>query len=423
VGAGWTGGWLDETRGISYSEHEMNGIDRIISDLCVQTESKIVLLVMDGLGDLPQDGRTPLETAQTPHLDRLASAGACGLTDPVSMGITPGSGPSHLSLFGYDPTHYRLGRGILEALGVDVDVGPDDLVARGNFATLKEGLITDRRAGRIPTEENQELCRTLNKALSPIEGAGIRVYPGKEHRFVVQFTRPGLRDALSDADPQKEHKPRAYTEALEPEARDTAALVNAFLDRATEILQGQARANTVLLRGFARYPDIPTMQERFKLRPAAIANYPMYRGLATLVGMEVLEVGPNISDLFSTLERHYSEFDFFYVHIKKTDSSGEDGDFAAKTEAITRADTFIPRITALGPDVLVVTSDHSTPCQLKAHSWHPNPFLVHAETAQPDLVSTFSERACSQGYLGRFPAVHAMALMLAHGGKLKKYGA
>jgi 2,3-bisphosphoglycerate-independent phosphoglycerate mutase len=401
----------------------MNGIEGIISDLCVQTDTRIVLLVMDGLGDLPRNGLTPLEAADTPHLDRLASGGACGLTDPVAMGITPGSGPSHLALFGYDPTSYQLGRGILEALGVDVDVGPNDLVARGNFATLRDGLIVDRRAGRIPTEENRELCRSLNAALSPIEGAGISVYPGKEHRFVVKFTREGLKDALSDADPQKEQKPRAYAAALSPEAEDTALLVNAFLDKATEILRDQERANTVLLRGFARFPSIPTIQERFKLRPAAIANYPMYRGLAKLVGMEVLDVGPEIPDLFTALARHYEDFDFFYVHVKKTDAAGEDGDFDAKTEAITLTDTFIPRIEELGPDVLAVTSDHSTPCRLKSHSWHPNPFFIHAATAQPDLVRAFSERSCGQGYLGRFPALRAMALMLAHGGKLKKYGA
>jgi len=401
----------------------MNGIDGIISELCLQTDSKIVLLVMDGLGDLPRNGRTPLEAADTPHLDRLASGGACGLTDPVARGITPGSGPSHLALFGYDPITNQLGRGILEALGVDVDVGPNDLVARGNFATLRDGLIVDRRAGRIPTEENRELCRSLNAALSPIEGAGISVYPGKEHRFVVKFTREGLIDALSDADPQKEQKPRVYTTAVSAEAEGTAVLVNAFLDRATEILRDQERANTVLLRGFARFPSIPTMQERFKLRPAAIANYPMYKGLAKLVGMEVLDVGPEIPDLFSTLERHFADFDFFYVHVKKTDSAGEDGDYHAKTEAIARTDTFIPRIEELGPDVLVVTSDHSTPCRLKSHSWHPNPILIHAEAAQPDRVTAFSERACSQGYLGRFPALHVMALMLAHGGKLNKYGA
>ena len=400
-------------------------VDResLLAELSIRTDSKIVLLVMDGLGDLPQDGRTPLEAARTPHLDRLAREGVCGLTDPISMGITPGSGPSHLALFGYEPTSYQLGRGILEALGVNVDVGENDLVARGNFATLRGGRITDRRAGRIPTEENQELCRLLNEALEPIEEAAVRVFPGKEHRFVVRFTRPGLRDALTDADPQKEDKPRAYTKALDPQAEPTARLVNAFLDRATDILEGQPKANTVLLRGFARYPSLPTMQDLFRLNPAAIANYPMYLGLAKLVGMAVLDGGDNMEDLFTALERHYSEYDFFYIHVKKTDSYGEDGNFAAKTETISRVDSLIPRILDLKPDVLTVTSDHSTPCLLASHSWHPNPFLIHARTAQPDDVRVFSEKSCSRGYLGRFPAVHAMSLMLAHAGKLKKYGA
>jgi 2,3-bisphosphoglycerate-independent phosphoglycerate mutase len=398
-------------------------IDSILTDLSLQTDSKIVLLVLDGLGDLPVEGRTPLEAAATPHLDRLAAEGSCGLTDPVSWGITPGSGPSHLALFGYDPTAFQLGRGILEALGVDVDVGPNDLVARGNFATLEAGLIVDRRAGRIATEENRELCRALNAALTPIEGAEIRVFPGKEHRFVVKFSRPGLSQALTDADPQKENKPRTGVRPLSPEAESTARLVNGFLDRATEILASQPQANTVLLRGFAQFPAIPTLRDRFGLRPAAIANYPMYRGLAKLVGMEVLEVGPETADLFSTLEHRYVDFDFFYVHFKGTDAAGEDGNFDAKTAAIAQVDTFIPTLQALNPDVLVVTADHSTPCTLKSHSWHPNPFLIHARSAQPDSVRIFTERACSQGYLGRFPAVHALALMLAHAGKLKKYGA
>jgi 2,3-bisphosphoglycerate-independent phosphoglycerate mutase len=339
------------------------------------------------------------------------------------MGITPGSGPSHLALFGYDPIAYQLGRGILEALGVDVEVGPDDMVARGNFATLTDGLITDRRAGRIATEENQRLCDLLNDALAPIQGARIRVFPGKEHRFVVKFTQAGLNDELTDADPQQEKKPRAYTEARSRQAEASARIVNGFLDRATKILQDQPRASTVLLRGFARYPTIPTLPDRFALKPAAIANYPMYRGLAKLVGMRVLDTGSDPADLFSTLEKHYQDYDFFYVHVKKTDSSGEDGDFAAKTAAIALTDSFVPRITALKPDVLVVTADHSTPCQLCAHSWHPNPFLLQARTAMPDLVNRFSERACSQGYLGRFPAKFAMSLMLGHAGKLKKYGA
>ena len=397
--------------------------ENILSELCVETESKIVLLVMDGLGDLPMDGKTPLETALTPNLDALAAQSECGLTNPVSMGITPGSGPAHLSLFGYDPIRYILGRGILEALGVDVEVGNNDLVARGNFATLKNDLIVDRRAGRIPTSENEKLCQKINEILPPLEGAEITLYPGKEHRFVVKFSKPGLSDALKDADPQKENRPRAYTQPLSPKAENSAKIANLFLDAVTEILKDNPKANTALLRGFAKYPSIPTMNHLYKLNSAAIANYPMYKGLAKLVGMEVLAVGPEINDLFDTLEKHYQEYTFFYIHIKKTDSCGEDGDFAGKTEAIAKTDLYIPRILALKPDVVVVTADHSTPCRLKAHSWHPNPFLLHSASALPGLTNVFSEKECSRGFLGRFPAVKAMSLMLAHAGKLKKFGA
>lgn len=395
----------------------------IVSDLCLETSSKIVLLVMDGLGDLPMDGKTALEAAHTPNLDYLAAQGACGLTDPIAMGITPGSGPSHLALFGYDPTEYQLGRGILEALGVDVEVGEHDLVARANFATLRDGKIVDRRAGRIPTALNVELCKQLNRELEPIQGADIAVFPGVEHRFVVRFTKPGLQDALTDADPQKEGNPPCYTRALSPGGEEAAGIVNTFLDRVTAILSQQPHANTALMRGFARYPAIPTMQERFLLKPAAIANYPMYRGLAKLVGMEVLPVGSEMEDLFAVFEKSYADFTFFYLHIKKTDSAGEDGHYEAKRSVIEHADRQIPRILALQPEVLVVTADHSTPCAMKGHSWHPNPFLIHSTLAQPDLVTVFSEKSCSQGYLGRFPAKNALTLMLAHAGKLKKYGA
>jgi len=361
--------------------------------------------------------------AATPNLDKLAAQGACGLTDPVFRGITPGSGPAHLSLFGYDPIRYQLGRGILEALGVNVEVGENDLVARGNFATLKNGLIIDRRAGRIPTRENERLCLTLNNKIQPIEGTKISFYPGREHRFVVKFSKDGLSGALSDADPQQENKPRAYTSPLSPEANNTAKLVNIFLDEVTNILKGNPKANTVLLRGFAKYPELPAMDTLYKLKPAAIANYPMYRGLAKLAGMNVLNVGAEIEDLFTTLEKYYANFNFFYVHVKKTDSSGEDGNYEAKKAAIEKTDSLIPRMLALKPEVLIVTSDHSTPCLMKSHSWHPNPFLIWGQTAQPDTVTSFTEKDCSLGYLGRFPAVEAMPLMLAHAGKLKKYGA
>jgi len=397
--------------------------EKIVSEVSIQSDSKIILLVMDGLGGLPVQGKTELEAANTPHLDHLAAKSACGLIDPVFMGITPGSGPAHLALFGYDPTQYILGRGILEALGSDVEVGKNDLVARGNFATLKDDLIVDRRAGRIPTEENAALCQRLNKALKTRRGLKITLYPAKEHRFVVKFSGEGLSDALTDADPQKENKPRVYTSPLCPETAKTAQIANDFLDEVTNILKDSPRANTVLLRGFSKYPTIPTLAELFKLRPAAIANYPMYKGLARLVGMEILKAGQNLSDLFDAAEKHYKDHDFFYIHVKKTDSAGEDGNFEAKKEAIEETDSYIPRLLALKPDVLVVTSDHSTPSLLKSHSWHPNPFLLFSKNAIADKVMTFTEKECSQGYLGRFQAIYAMPLMLAHARKLKKFGA
>ncbi len=397
--------------------------EKIVSEVSIQSDSKIILLVMDGLGGLPVQGKTEIEAANTPHLDHLAAKSACGLTDPVFMGITPGSGPAHLALFGYDPTQYMLGRGILEALGSDVEVGKNDLVARGNFATLKDDLIVDRRAGRIPTEENAALCQRLNKTLKTKRGMKITLYPAKEHRCVVKFSGEGLSSALTDADPQKENKPRVYTSPLCPEAAKTVQVVNDFLDEVTDILKDSPGANTVLLRGFSKYPTIPTLAELFKLKPAAIANYPMYKGLARLVGMEILKAGQNLSDLFDAAEKHYKDHDFFYIHVKKTDSAGEDGNFEAKKEAIEETDSYIPRLLALKPDVLVVTSDHSTPSLLKSHSWHPNPFLLFSKNAIADKVMMFTEKECSQGYLGRFQAIYAMPLMLAHARKLKKFGA
>jgi len=397
--------------------------EELAKELAQATDSKIVLMVVDGLGGLPVNGKTELETARHPNLDKLAGEGICGLTDPVYPGITPGSGPAHLSLFGYDPLVYRLGRGILEALGSGVDVGNLDLVARGNFATLRGGVITDRRAGRIPTSETERLCAAINAKLPQRPGAKVSLFPGKEHRFVFKVSGQGLADGLSDADPQKEGKPPVPVQPTRPDSKQAAEVVNAFVADVTALLRDEAKANTVLMRGFSKFPSIPTMGQLFKIRPAAIANYPMYKGLAKLVGMDVQSVGSETEDLFRTVESRFQDFDFFYIHFKRTDSAGEDGNFEAKVKAIEEFDAFVPRLTALKPDVLVVTSDHSTPSLLKGHSWHPNPFLLAAGTAMTDAVTRFTERDCSRGGLGRFPSLQAMALMLAHAGKLKKYGA
>ncbi len=397
--------------------------EELAKELSQTTDSKIVLLVMDGVGGLPAKDRSELEAARKPHLDELAKRGVCGVSDPVFMGITPGSGPAHLALFGYDPLKYQLGRGILEALGSGVEVGRNDLVSRGNFATFRDGRIADRRAGRIPTEENVRICAYINAHLPKRDGVEVKVFPGKEHRFVARFTAEGLADALTDADPQKEGKPRLPTSAIVPEAAKAAGIVNRFLDDLTGVLKGEPKANTALLRGFSKFPSIPTMQELFKIRPAAIANYPMYKGLAKLLGMTVMDVGAETADLFDALEKSYGDYDFFYVHYKKTDSAGEDGKFEAKVAAIEALDKFIPRLVALKPDVLVVTSDHSTPSALSGHSWHPNPFVLVSKTAGADDVAEFTERACGKGLLGRFRALYAMPLMLAHALKLKKFGA
>ncbi len=393
-------------------------------ELTQVTPSKIVLTVLDGLGGLPVKGKTELEAARHPNLDALAREAACGLTHPVYPGITPGSGPAHLALFGYDPLRYQLGRGILEALGSGVDVGPQDLVARGNFATIKADLITDRRAGRIATSECERLCARVNAGLPERPGYKVSLTPGKEHRFVFKLSGPNLADGLTDADPQKEGKPAVPVKPLAAEAKLAANIVNGFIADVTALLKDEPSANTVLMRGFSKHPTIPTMTELYKIKPAAVANYPMYKGLAKLAGMDVLKVGPETKELFRAFEARYNDFDFFYIHFKRTDAAGEDGNYEAKVNAIEEFDAFVPQLTALKPDVLVVTSDHSTPALLKAHSWHPNPFLLVAKTALPDDVARFSERECgSRGSLGRFPALQAMSLMLAHAGKLMKFGA
>jgi 2,3-bisphosphoglycerate-independent phosphoglycerate mutase len=398
--------------------------ESIIKEISIKTDSKILLLVMDGVGGLPVDGKTELEQAETPNLDNLASRSICGLTDAVGYGITPGSGPSHLALFGYDPLKYIIGRGVLEALGIGVELTPKDMAARGNFATMdSRGIIVDRRAGRIPTEKNREICALLSEKIKMIKGVKILIQPGKEHRFVVIFRGHGLNGPLSDADPQKDGEKAKPARALSARAKKAEEVANSFINKANEVLKTQHPANTVLLRGISKVPSIPSMGELFKLSPAAIATYPMYKGLARLVGMEVLQTGDSISDEVNTLRENFGEYDFFYLHIKQTDSSGEDGNYEKKVKIIEQVDKFIPQILDLGFDVIAITGDHSTPSLLKSHSWHPNPFLLYSKFIRVDGVKRFTERECSKGSLGRFPAVNAMCLMLANGLKLKKFGA
>jgi 2,3-bisphosphoglycerate-independent phosphoglycerate mutase len=379
---------------------------------------------MDGVGGLPhpQTGKTELESARKPNLNRIAKESVCGLIDPVSPGITPGSAPGHLAIFGYDPVQFNIGRGVAEALGIDAKLKPDDIAARGNFCTIdNQGIITHRRAGRISTEKNARLCRLLSDIV--IEGADISVLPVKEHRFVLIFRGEGLSPELGDSDPQQIGLPPRKIEALAPEAQRTADIANEFVSQARDILRSEAPANMVLLRGFSRRPHIPSMSEIYKLKPAAIATYPMYRGLARLVGMRVLSGGETIAEQLNSLNRYYADYDFFFVHFKTTDTKGEDGDFRAKVQAIEELDGALPSLLNLSPDVLIITGDHSTPATLAMHSWHPVPFMLKSKWCRPDDVAEFSERACLAGGMGRFPATEIMPLAMAHALKLDKFGA
>ena len=386
--------------------------------------SKIVFLIIDGVGGLPhpETGKTELESARKPNLSRIARDSLCGLIDPISPGITPGSAPGHLAIFGYDPIKYSIGRGVVEALGIDLELKPEDITARGNFCTVDDrGIIIDRRAGRVSTDKSTELCRSLNDIA--IDGAEISVLPVKEHRFVLILRGEALSPELADSDPQQAGLAPKKIEALSPQAQRTAEIANEFVSQARSLLQGKTPANMVLLRGFSRRPDIPSIPEIYKLKPAVIAIYPMYRGLAKLVGMQVLPGGESITEQLNSLRRYYADYDFFFVHFKNTDARGEDGNFRAKVQAIEELDDALPSLLSLDPEVLIITGDHSTPATLAMHSWHPVPFMLRSRWCRSDNVTEFSEKACLAGGMGRFPATEIMPLAMANALKLDKFGA
>ncbi len=398
----------------------------LIDQLTIEHDSKIVFFILDGLGGLQMEGHptTELEAAHTPNMDSLVAQGTCGLMIPVEPGVTPGSGPGHFALFGYDPVQANIGRGVLSAAGLEFDLTERDVAARGNFATLDDrGNVVDRRAGRIPTEENERICQTLLQQVRLDDGVEFFLKTEKEHRVLFVLRGEGLGGEVDDTDPQQLGVPPHEPKGHDPESKRTAAYVRQFLQQVRTILKDEPRANFILLRGFAKHRPYKSLKERFKLRAYAIANYPMYRGIARLVGMEVAPVSENLSTQIDELERQYSNYDFFFIHFKYTDSTGEDGDFAAKVRVIEEVDALLPRIVKLNPDVLIITGDHSTPSALRTHSWHPIPVLLHAKTARRDRVTRFSENDCLQGGLGIFYSQHLMSLALAHAGRLIKFGA
>lgn len=400
-------------------------IHDLTRELHSKNDSKIVMLVADGLGGLPRQpgGPTELEAARTPNLDALAARGVQGLSIPVKPGISPGSGPGHLGLFGYDPLKYQIGRGALEATGIGMPLQPGDVAARCNFCTIDgDGNITDRRAGRIPSDESAPLARKLNEIR--IDGVEVLVEPVKEHRFVVLFRGEGLGDDVADTDPQATGVP-----PLDPRpgsdagSQRTAEIAKQFVAQAREMLKDETKANCLTMRGFAARPNLPTYEEVYGLKAAAIAVYPMYRGLASLVGMEIVGQAQTLEEQVAVLKEHWDQYDFFFVHFKYTDSTGEDGNFEAKVAKTEEFDAAIPGVMDLNPTVLIVTGDHSTPSYLKSHSWHPVPTLLVSDCCRFDGHSQFGEKTAVTGGLGQFEAQYLMTLALSNAGRMGKFGA
>lgn len=396
----------------------------LMRDLHVKNDSKIVMLVADGLGGLPMQpgGKTELEAANTPHLDALVADGVCGLSIPVLPGIAPGSGPGHLGLFGYDPLQFLIGRGALEATGIGLELQDQDVAVRGNFCTLDAaGKIADRRAGRIASEESLSVVKKLQQV--KLAGVEVIVEAVKEHRFVVIFRGPGLGGNVRDTDPQQTGVPPLSAVTDDPASQRTADLANQFVAQARELIKDEQKANGLTLRGFSAKPKIPSYQELYGLRAAAIAVYPMYKGLASLVGMDIVGQAKDLTQQVEVLKQNWDKYDFFFLHFKYTDAAGEDGDFDAKVRRIEELDGVIPAIRHLGPTVLIVTGDHSTPAYLKSHSWHPVPTLLQSDCCRPDACTTFGEDACLRGGLGQFQAQYLMGLAMANAGRLSKFGA
>jgi len=403
---------------------------KLLSSLAVQNDAKVVLVVLDGVGDLPgPEGKTSLEAACTPHLDALARSSICGFHEPLAPGITPGSGPAHIGLFGYDPFLYLIGRGVLDAAGTPFVFAPGDLASRLNFSTLApDGTVSDRRAGRITDEEGIRVTSLLADNIKEIAGVQVLLQHVKDYRAAAVFRGKKLDGRLCDSDPQKVGlKPLVVApteETPSSEAKEAARLANTFIARAKEVLAGEAKANFVMMRGFDIYEPLPDFCELYKWRACAVAAYPMYKGVSKLAGMRVIEEGQStVEEELDLVARELPHTDFLFLHVKKTDSMGEDGNFQGKVEAIEHFDRLLPRLVDLKPDVLCITGDHSTPCSLKSHSWHPVPICIAAETVRPDACQTFGETSFLTGGLGRIHSTDVMPLLLAHAGRLMKYGA
>ena len=396
----------------------------IVPRLVTEGTTKIVLVLIDGLGGVRTDERgSELHAARTPNMDRLALEGSSGLHTVIAPGVTSGSGAGHLAVFGYDPLVYELGRGALSAAGVGFPLKPGDVAARVNFCTLDaNGNIADRRAGRLSTDDNSRLCVKILAWLQPPEDVEVFLETEREHRALLVLRGEGLSPHLLDTDPQVTGLPPKPPTATGPEGADTAAYLSDILAQVAVVLEDE-KANFLLLRGFDTLRELPLFPARYSLRAQGVAIYPMYTGIARILGMDVTTVVGGVPEELEALKAAWAEHDFFYFHHKKADSAGEDGDFDRKVAAIEEIDAVIPDIVSLNPDVICVTGDHATPSQLRSHSWHPVPFVLWGPRVGVDGVEVFDEEAGLTGGYGSILGKELMGLMLAGAGRLIKYGA
>ncbi|MCK9265771.1 2,3-bisphosphoglycerate-independent phosphoglycerate mutase [bacterium] len=401
--------------------------EKILPDIIKKNDNKILLVVLDGIGGFPHSvtGKTELETAKKPNLDRFATEGSCGTLTPVLKGITPGSGPGHVGLFGYDPLETLIGRGTLECLGIGINLGKNDVAIRGNFATIDENnIVTDRRAGRIPTEENSKIVSILSEKIKEISGVKIFIQTVKEHRCAIVLQGEGLGPNVSENDPQKEGLPLKPLKALDTASEKTALVLKELQEKVIEVLKNvDTKAKTLLLRGISQLPNIHSFNDKYKLNGVCIAAYPMYKGISKVLGMDVADAGETVEEEFETLFELYDKYDFFFFHIKKTDSYGEDGNFEAKVKTIEDIDSKIWQLRNLKFESIAITGDHSTPSMMKGHSWHPVPLIVKSPNSIPDGVKHFTERECAKGILGNMYSKELMYILLACAFKLDKFGA
>ena len=386
------------------------------------TDSKILLLVIDGLGGLPhnQTSKTELESANIPNLDKLTQESTTGIATPIQPGITPGSGPGHMSLFGYNPIKYVIGRGVLEAIGSGIKLSKKDIAVRGNFCTIdNQGVITDRRAGRISDSDASKLIQSLSQI--KVDGAHITIKHLKNHRFVLVLSGSDLNTDITPTDPLLNNLPINQASSNSPQSRKTATIINKFTQLSLDILKNETLANGIILRGFSQNLSVPKISDVYHINPIGISLYPAYRGIATMLGMKVTNQGVDFSDLIKIVRNNFNDFNFFYLHYKDTDSAGEDGDFDKKVFSLEKLDTFIPELRSIGFDVFTITGDHSTPSILSSHSWHPVPILINSNIPTSDESIHFTELECKNGDIGRIHATDIMPLTLAYAKKLIKF--